>query len=301
MATTQTAEQTGDQLPCGIVMPISAIDGCSAEHWSEVKAIIQDSIDSIDAPKFCARLVSDADEVGVIQKRIVQGIYSSAVVVCDVSCKNPNVMFELGMRLAFDKPTVIIKDDKTDYTFDTGVIEHLTYPRDLRFQRMVEFKKLLAQKVLATYAAAQADPAHSTFLKNFGTFKVAQLHQKEASAEQVILDTLTELQREVVALRRRIPADSFASSLGTSMALLEQGIFSPEGVDGLIRYVEGLLMMGAPDASAELAQTVPTMRQLIDRPDLSPRQREKLQVLVSKIAGAPFRRLVRLKPASEGG
>jgi hypothetical protein len=34
-------------------------------------------------------------------------------------------MFELGMRLAFDKPTVIIKDDKTDYMFDTGIIEHV--------------------------------------------------------------------------------------------------------------------------------------------------------------------------------
>lgn len=79
--------------------------------------------------------MSDADDVGVIQKRIVQGVYGADLIVCDVSCKNSNVMFELGMRLAFDKPTVIIKDDKTDYTFDTGVIEHITYPRDLRFQR----------------------------------------------------------------------------------------------------------------------------------------------------------------------
>ena len=117
--------QGTEALNCGLVMPISAIDGCTAEHWAEVKAIIQDALESIPAPKFLAKLVSDADDVGVIQKRIVQGVYSSDVVVCDVSCKNPNVMFELGLRLAFDKPTVIIKDDKTDYSFDTSVIEHL--------------------------------------------------------------------------------------------------------------------------------------------------------------------------------
>jgi hypothetical protein len=190
-------------LTCGIVMPISAIDGCSAEHWSDVKAIIQESVESITSPKFTSRLVSDADDIGVIQKRIVQGVYTSDVLVCDVSAKNSNVIFELGMRLAFDRPTVIIKDDKTDYSFDTSIIEHIPYPRDLRFSRIVSFKKQLADKVLATYLAAKKSPDHSTFLKNFGTFKVAHLDQKEASGEQVVLEMLSDLQREVSQLRRQ--------------------------------------------------------------------------------------------------
>jgi hypothetical protein len=53
-----------------------------------------------------------------------------------VSGKNPNVMFELGIRLAFDKATIIIKDDKTDYSFDTSVIQHIPYPRDLRHNQI---------------------------------------------------------------------------------------------------------------------------------------------------------------------
>jgi len=197
----QLDQKAAVSLTCGIVMPISPIDGCGADHWADVKAIILDAVQSIDEPKFSASLVSDADDIGVIQKRIIQGLYNSHVVVCDVSAKNSNVMFELGMRLAFDKPTVIIKDDKTDYSFDTGVIEHLTYPRDLRFARMVAFKKQLAEKVLATYQAAERDPNHSTFLKNFGTFTVAHLNQQEASSDQVILEMLTELQHQVSFLR----------------------------------------------------------------------------------------------------
>ena len=101
---------------CGIIMPISEIDNCSAEHWVEVQSILRDVIKSAD---FEPNLVSDADDVGIIQKRIVQNVYSNEIVVCDVSGKNPNVMFELGMRLAFDKPTIIIKDDFTNYSFDT--------------------------------------------------------------------------------------------------------------------------------------------------------------------------------------
>ncbi|WP_454776203.1 hypothetical protein [Janthinobacterium tructae] len=187
---------------CGLVMPISSIDGYPAEHWSEVKAVISDAVEAISEYKMTVRLVSDADDVGVIQKRIVQNLYTSDIVVCDVSGKNPNVMFELGMRLAFDKPTVIIKDDKTDYSFDTGVIEHIAYRRDLRFGSVVSFKKNLVDKVVATMREAERDPNHSTFLKNFGTFNVASLKQAEVSTDKVVIEMLSDLQSEVAGLRR---------------------------------------------------------------------------------------------------
>ena len=98
-------------------MPISAIDGCSEGHWAEVREIL---VDSISSAGFQPQLVSDADDVGIIQKRIIQNLYDNPIVVCDVSGKNSNVMFELGMRLAFDKPTVIVKDDRTTCSFDTA-------------------------------------------------------------------------------------------------------------------------------------------------------------------------------------
>jgi hypothetical protein len=189
---------------CGLVMPISPLDGCTADHWMEVKSIITDAIEQNDAPKFTVKLVSDADDVGVIQKRIVQNVYSSDVVVCDVSGKNPNVMFELGLRLAFDKATVIVKDDKTDYSFDTGIIEHVTYPRDLRFAKIVEFKKTLAGKVAATYKASVADPTHSPFLKNFGSFQVANLTQTEVTPDKLVIEMLSDLQSEVSLLRQAV-------------------------------------------------------------------------------------------------
>ncbi|MEX5566527.1 hypothetical protein Q1J55_01760 [Pseudomonas syringae] len=186
---------------CGLVMPISAIDGCSADHWVEVKNIISESIASIDCYQIEVKLVSEQDDVGVIQKRIVQNVYSSDIVVCDVSCKNPNVMFELGMRLAFDKPTVIIKDDKTDYSFDTGVIEHISYPRDLRFGKVTAFKVALAEKVIATHKAGLAGGNHS-FLKSFGTFSVSTLEQKVGSPDQVILEMLQDLSADVARIKR---------------------------------------------------------------------------------------------------
>ncbi len=178
-------------------MPISAIDGCSAEHWSEVKAIITEAVEICPSPKIKVRLVSEADDVGVIQKRIVQNVYNSDIVICDVSGKNPNVMFELGMRLAFDKATVLIKDDKTDYTFDTGIIEHIAYPRDLRYSRMVTFRAALLEKVLGTYKASKAVANYSMFLKNFGTFHVAKLTETPVTPDALLAESLVELQAEV--------------------------------------------------------------------------------------------------------
>ena len=184
---------------CGIVMPISTIDGCDENHWSDVREILEEAIDSAG---LTPNLVSNADDIGIIQKRIIQNLYENPIVVCDVSGKNPNVMFELGMRLAFDKPTVIVKDDKTQYSFDTSPIEHLSYPRDLRFSKIVEFKEQLKTKLTGTLKAA-TDPKYTTFLKHFGTFQVAKLESKEVSGDKLILEEIQELRRTFSDFRRR--------------------------------------------------------------------------------------------------
>lgn len=183
-----------EPLICGLVMPISSIDGCSEEHWKDVLGILSDSV---SAAGYEPNLVSNDTDIGVIHKRIVQNLYSNPIVICDVSGKNPNVMFELGMRLAFDKPVIIIKDDKTPYSFDTAPVEHLTYPRDLRFGLIVEFKARLIEKIKASTSN------QNSFLGSFGTFKVAKIEEKSASALEVILDEMNSLKNAIARIEKR--------------------------------------------------------------------------------------------------
>lgn len=185
---------TEEKNVCGIVMPISEIDGCSESHWSEVLDVLSDAIDDSG---FDANLVSSADDVGIIHKRIIQNLYENPIVVCDVSGKNSNVMFELGMRLAFDKPTIIVKDNMTSYSFDTSAIEHIEYPRDLRFSQIVEFKQKLSDKIKATMEKFESDPNYTTFLKHFGEFKVAKIDKKEVSGQEYIIDELKSLKNSM--------------------------------------------------------------------------------------------------------
>lgn len=194
---------------CGIIMPISSIDGCSEGHWKDVLGIINDAVKDAG---FEPNLVSNADEVGAIHKRIVQNLYDNPIVVCDVSGKNPNVMFELGMRLAFDKPAIIVKDDRTSYSFDTSSIEHLEYPRDLRFTNIVDFKERLKEKIIATYERSVDDPSYTTFLKHFGEFTVARLDKKEIPAQDYIIEELKNLRSAVMEIRAAEKPFSYAPS-----------------------------------------------------------------------------------------
>lgn len=148
-------------------MPISAIDGCNEAHWQAVCEFLKESLRTAG---FAADLVSNGESVGIIHSRIVTNILTNDLIVCDVSGKNPNVMLELGLRLATDKPIVIIKDDKTTYSFDSAVIEHLEYPRDLSYPKMPKFGELLKGKAIASTQA----PAHfSPFLRHFRLNEVA--------------------------------------------------------------------------------------------------------------------------------
>ncbi|AZV79493.1 RNA helicase [Parasedimentitalea marina] len=183
---------------CGIVMPISEIDGCSASHWKEVLGIVAEATENAG---YKAKIVSESDDVGVIQTRIVQNLYDSEIVVCDVSAKNANVMFELGLRLAFDKPAIVIKDDQTSYSFDTSPIEHLEYPRDLRYSSIQKFKTDLAKKIKATVEASKKSD-YTTFLKHFGKFEVKGLDTKEVSKQEFLASELSSLRNQMSRIER---------------------------------------------------------------------------------------------------
>lgn len=184
---------------CGIIMPIAKHPDYPSGHWKDVLDILTEAISET---QFEPRLVSDDVAIGLIHDRIVTNIYNDEIVVCDVSSKNPNVMFELGLRLAFDKPTIIVKDEKTGYSFDTGVIEHISYPSSLRFSEIVNFKEELVKRIDATYAKSQAEKDYSPFLKSFGkTIVPTSLEKNEIPESKFIMDQLAMIRHEMRRMR----------------------------------------------------------------------------------------------------
>lgn len=54
----------------------------------------------------------------VIQSTIVKELLAADLVIADLTSHNPNVLFELGMRMAFDKPVALIRSEGTPPIFD---------------------------------------------------------------------------------------------------------------------------------------------------------------------------------------
>ena len=115
--------------------------------------------------------------------------------ICDVSGSNPNVLFELGMRLAFDKPTIIIKDDVTDYMFDTSMIEHIEYPSDLRYNTLLKFKETLKMKILKTYETSLSNENYSPFLKHFQNITVKSIDSSSVEVSEALNTMLEDIQQ----------------------------------------------------------------------------------------------------------
>jgi hypothetical protein len=54
----------------------------------------------------------------VIQSTIINELLEADLVITDLTDHNPNVLFELGMRMAIDKPVALIKSNDTGKIFD---------------------------------------------------------------------------------------------------------------------------------------------------------------------------------------
>lgn len=234
---------------CGIIMPISPTLDYSQQHWINVKEFLYEAVTEID---FTPNLVSDDPAIGLIHERIVTNIYNNEIVICDVSSKNPNVMFELGLRLAFDKPTIIIKDEKTNYSFDIGVVEHLDYPSSLTYYEIIQFKKKLQEKIIATHKKSVEEPNFSPFLKSFGkTIVPSSIKNQPIPESQFILEQLNNLTMEIRMLKQnsnlndenKIIGRRTRPSLETMISIIdsyfkENGIeFSDIRTNEIIEYV----------------------------------------------------------------
>jgi len=97
--------------------------------------------------------VSKADEdlrTGIVIEQIRESIKNAALVVADVSGKNPNVFYELGYAHGVEKNVLIITNDKNDVPFDISHVRYFEYSYDPNFENLKNkflpiFKKNLGE------------------------------------------------------------------------------------------------------------------------------------------------------------
>jgi hypothetical protein len=190
------AESLSEAPSCGLIMPISATENHDEKHWAAVQTLLHRGIRAAGlTPANVWEGVNDR-----ISKRIVGNIFRQDIVVADISDLNPNVMLELGLRLASKKPTVVIFNKGGKIPFDINDVEAIPYPGDLNILEMEAFFEKFSNLLKARLAAFKAG-TYEPYLGDV-VVEVLEPQTKEISVENLVLERLDELNGRMSRIER---------------------------------------------------------------------------------------------------
>lgn len=136
---------------CFIIMPIADCDGYEKGHFSKVYEDIFKP--ACLGASFKPVRADEVKQTNLIHLDILQKLIDSPMAICDLSSRNPNVLFELGLRQAFDKPTVLVQEIGTPKIFDIAPLRYTEYRKELKYREVLEDQESLSEVILATKEA----------------------------------------------------------------------------------------------------------------------------------------------------
>lgn len=185
---------------CFLIMPISDPDGYDDGHFKAVR-------DQILAPAcemagFDPIRGDDVPETNLIHLDILKRLLDAPMAICDLSSHNPNVLFELGIRQAFDRPVVLVQELGTKKIFDIAPLRILDYRRALKYIDVPEDQEKIAEALKATWNADENSGVNS-IVKLLSLTNPAKLPEHSADEAGPMLEIV---RAEVGDLRSEIRA-----------------------------------------------------------------------------------------------
>lgn len=190
-------EESQKEKRCFVIMPISDMEGYDEGHFLRVynhlikPACLKAGFTPIRA--------DDVVSSNYIVVDILSKIIESDIVICDLSGRNPNVLYELGIRQAFSLPAVLIKDFKTNKIFDIQGLRYIEYNQGLRIDSVEKEIDDIAKSIQETEKSKGKDI--NSLIQLLGV-KPATLPSKvELSGEtSVILSAVKDLADRITSL-----------------------------------------------------------------------------------------------------
>ena len=116
---------TEDKLKCFFIMPIS---NSSKEHYVKYWTNHFENLLKPEIEKVSNLFAQRSDELRAdILKQIILNLYDSFIVVADLTDRNANVYWELGIRQSFKFKTITIAEEGTKLPFDVSTKSTLFY------------------------------------------------------------------------------------------------------------------------------------------------------------------------------
>ncbi len=190
---------------CFVMMPISDVDGYPVGHFSEVyNQLIHPAV---EAAGYECILATSTSAAHMIQLEVVTRVATADLCICDLSTNNPNVLFEYGIRQAFDLPTVLIKDDRTRRIFDLNGFRDIEYDHTLRIAKTLSTREAITKAIAHTVDSAGDETQVFSLVKLMKLAKAAlpagEVSQSDARFTLIEnkLDSLSSMLRREVAVR----------------------------------------------------------------------------------------------------
>lgn len=102
----------------------------------------------------------------VIQSTIINDLLEADLVIADLTDHNPNVLFELGMRMAIDKPVALIKSKDTGKIFDVdNMLRVYEYDQNLWKSTVMKDVPSLTKHIKAAWDNRNSEQTYMKILR----------------------------------------------------------------------------------------------------------------------------------------
>lgn len=210
---------------CFVIMPISDIDTYPVGHFKRVYEHLIKPACSLAG--FEAIRADDIQTTNYIALDIVKQILNCDMAVCDLSSRNPNVLYELGIRQAFNKPVSLIKDLKTTRVFDISGFRDIAYDESLRIDTVEIGIESLATTIKNTYENHEKEI--NSLIKLLGIEPARIEEQIKISPDtEVLVNLISGLSKDITELWSRLP-QTYEPQQKTSMPA--SNVFSADVVN----------------------------------------------------------------------
>lgn len=185
---------------CFVLMPIADVHGYEPGHFGRVYEHLLKP--AIIAAGYVPVRADDTVKTDYIVVGIIQKIVESAMVLCDFSARNPNVMYELGIRHAFNKPVVLIRDKRTDKIFDIQGLRYAEYDESLRVDSVTKDIGKITSAISETATTTDKDMNSIVQLAGIKTAEVPA-GQTISSDTKLILSMFSNIEKRIEGIEKR--------------------------------------------------------------------------------------------------
>lgn len=187
-----------DQKTCFVMMPISDVADYPPGHFTEVyEQLIAPAVASAG---YNCELATSTASAHMIQLDVVTKVATADLCICDLSTNNPNVLFEYGIRQAFDKPTVLIKDDRTRRIFDLNGFRDIEYDHTLRISKTLDTRSKIVRAINDTVNGSSDGRQLFSLVKLMQLTSAASLPAGNVDPQQAQVQLLSSKIDHVVAM-----------------------------------------------------------------------------------------------------